>query len=230
MDQEFLISIQLQCHGVRESPAHARQEDEREGEWGTGGFAFLLEILQLGVMAKALSVVGAGFVDAGFVVLRLSVGLVLPEQGSFLGWSWRVWGQQSQRGAEVGDSTLKSKKGQQVQATPPRCCFFPWVWKSHPWCLLEGGSAVALGFVGRGAARGTGNVQSLPTRYHRGHPCPSSPRQPRGQPGKAGGLWNPELSLPLPSPGARQLNTNVDITGQGGRREGAAPILNSWAL
>lgn len=102
MDQEFLISIQLQCHGVRESPAHARQEDEREGEWGTGGFAFLLESLELGVMAKALSVVGAGFVDAGFVVLRLSVGLVLLGQGSFLGWSWTVWGQQSQKGGRGG--------------------------------------------------------------------------------------------------------------------------------
>lgn len=192
MDQEFLISIQLQCHGVRESPAHARQEDEREGEWATGGFAFLLESLELGVMAKALSVVGAGFVDAGFVVLRLSVGLVLPGQGSFLGWSWTVWGQQSQREAEVGDSTLKSKKGQQVQATPPRCCFFPWIWKSHPWCLLEGGFAVALGFVGRGAARGTGNVQ----------PCPCPPGTIEGSPGAspARRVGCGTRSSPSPSP------------------------------
>lgn len=48
------------------------QADEREGERGTSGFAFLLNRLQPDLIEKALNVV-----DAGFVVLRLCGGLAL---------------------------------------------------------------------------------------------------------------------------------------------------------
>lgn len=45
------------------------QVDEREGERGTSGFAFLLNGLELGLIEEALNVV-----DAGFVVRRLRGG------------------------------------------------------------------------------------------------------------------------------------------------------------
>lgn len=120
---------------------------------------------------------------------RLSVGLVLLGQGSFLGWSWRVWGQQNQRGAEVGDSTCKAKKTSRSKSL--RCCFLLWLWKSHSWCVLEAAPAVGLGFLAQGAAQAPGNVQPCPwppwpcslsqpgaSRAVKARACPSLPPLP----------------------------------------------------
>jgi len=83
------------------------QADEREGERGTGGFAFLLSRLEPGLTENALNAVGAGF-----VVRRLRGGKAHP-------WarSCRVWGQQSRApawpdaGAEGWQQPQKPERG-----------------------------------------------------------------------------------------------------------------------
>lgn len=105
------------------------QADEREGERGTSGFAFLLNRLELGLIEKALNVV-----DAGFVVHRLRGGLVLAgerlvsrrgAEGFGVSRAGRLPSQMlRQRGAEaVGGSGTKSEKGERVRSTQLRCCF-----------------------------------------------------------------------------------------------------------
>ena len=106
------------------------QVDEREGERGTSGFAFLLNRLELGLIEEALNVV-----DAGFVVRRLRGGTgVSRGKGSSPGAELKGLGSAEpgclpgqmprQRGAEaVGGSSLKSEKGERVRTTQLRCCF-----------------------------------------------------------------------------------------------------------